>query len=77
MKDEKTGLELIGETEGISKYIDHDNKTVIYTKGTYSSGYCMCCTPLYEDEIKREQIPSSSTDGIFINKPKFGTCERK
>lgn len=77
MGSKKTGIEFIGQTDNIYKYIDHNNKTVIYKyKGFGSEGVALCCAPLYEDEIKREQIPSSSTDGIFTSKPKFGTCNR-
>ena len=72
-----TGIHRISQYNGLIKYIDYDNKTVIYkSKGFGSEGVALCCAPLYEDEIKTEQIPSSSTDGIFINKPKFGTCNR-
>ena len=72
-----TGIHCIIQDDGLIKYIDYDNKTVIYkSKGFGSEGVALCCAPLYEDKIKTEQIPSS-TDRIFTDKPKFGTCERK
>ena len=69
MNDEqnKTGIRYITENNGLIKYIDYDNKTVIYKINDFNRGIALCCAPLYEDEIKTEQIPSS-TDGIFINK---------
>lgn len=69
-----TGIQYISQNNGLIKYIDYDNKTVIYkSKGFGAEGVALCCAPLYENEIKTEQqIQSSSTDGISTDKPKFG-----
>lgn len=69
-----TGIHCISQNDGLIKYIDYDNKTVIYkSKGFGSEGVALCCAPLYEDKIKTEQqIPPSSTDRISTDKPKFG-----
>ena len=73
MGSKKTGIEFIGQTDNIYKYIDHNNKTVIYKINDFNRGVAICCAPLYEDKIKTEQqIPPSSTDRISTDKPKFG-----
>ena len=69
-----TGIHCISKDDGLIKYIDYDNKTVIYKSiGFGAEDVALCCAPLYEDKIKTEQIPSSSsTDEISTDKPKFG-----
>lgn len=64
----------VSQDDRLIKYIDYDNKTVIYrSEGFGAEGVALCCAPLYEHEIKTEQqIPSSSTNEISTDKPKFG-----
>ena len=65
MGSKKTGIEFIGQTDNIYKYIDHNNKTVIYIINDFNRGVAISCAPLYGP---KEVNNSSNTDDIFINK---------
>ena len=55
MGSKKTGIEFVGQTDNIYKYIDHNNKTVIYRFIDFNrGGVTICCAPLYEPKEEND-----------------------